>query len=298
MLPGEAPPRSRSRRRYPSDVPASRKDAMFYRIGHFAARRRRLVVLLWLLVFVISAPLVPRLPSVLKVGGFTSPHTESAQARAVLEAELDGFAPSSLVVIFQSDELRATDPAFVAAAELSLSRVMSHPDVVGATRFIENPAQISKDGDTAYTLVQLDLSPEEAQRVLPEIRARLLDTGLETTVAGAPAFFEDVERLSEQDLRRAEVFAIPFALLALVFVFGTLMGAGVPLVVGAFSVATVLGLLFVVGHYVDLSIFVLNLTTMLGLGLAIDYSLFMTSRFREELKHREIDEAVAVTVAT
>lgn len=271
---------------------------MFYRIGHFAARRRRLVVLLWLLVFVISAPLVPRLPSVLKVGGFTSPHTESAQARAVLEAELDGFAPSSLVVIFQSDELRATDPAFVAAAELSLSRVMSHPDVVGDTRFIENPAQISKDGDTAYTLVQLDLSPEEAQRVLPEIRARLLDTGLETTVAGAPAFFEDVERLSEQDLRRAEVFAIPFALLALVFVFGTLMGAGVPLVVGAFSVATVLGLLFVVGHYVDLSIFVLNLTTMLGLGLAIDYSLFMTSRFREELKHREIDEAVAVTVAT
>src|SRR5690606_18952887 len=224
--------------------------------------------------------------------------TESAQARAVLEAELDGFAPSSLVVIFQSDELRATDPAFVAAAELSLSRVMSHPDVVGATRFIENPAQISKDGDTAYTLVQLDLSPEEAQRVLPEIRARLLNTGLETTVAGAPAFFEDVERLSEQDLRRAEVFAIPFALLALVFVFGTLMGAGVPLVVGAFSVATVLGLLFVVGHYVDLSIFVLNLTTMLGLGLAIDYSLFMTSRFREELKHREIDEAVAVTVAT
>ncbi|CAN5762921.1 MMPL family transporter [soil metagenome] len=269
---------------------------MFYRLGKFAAQRHRYVIAAWLLLFLCSAPLVPHLPSVLKVGGFSNPEIESARARQSLESSLDSFAPSVLIIIFESEALQATDPAFLASAEIALSRVLDHPDVSGITRFIDSPSQISSDGHTAYSLVQIDVPPEEAQRILPEIRELMIDTGLETTLAGAPAFFEDIERLSEQDLRRAELIAIPFALIALVLVFGTLFGAGVPLVVGAFSVATVLGMLFVVGQWVDLSIFVLNLTTMLGLGLAIDYSLFMTSRYREELPDREPGEAVAVTV--
>ncbi len=283
-------------RRYRRGALESGKALMFYGIGQFAARRRRWVIAVWLLLFLASAPLVPRLPSVLKVGGFSNNEIESARARASLEASLDSFAPSTLIIIFQSGEHRATDPEFVTSAEIAISDVLNHPEVNGAVRFIDNPAQISNDGNTAYTLVQLDIPPEEAQRVLPDIRDRLIATDLETTVAGAPAFFEDVERLSEEDLQRAELIAIPFALVALLFVFGTLMGAGVPLVVGGFSVATVLGLLFIVGQYVDLSIFVLNLTTMLGLGLAIDYSLFMTSRYREELRSNDPHHAVASTV--
>lgn len=269
---------------------------MFYRLGYFAARHHKFVIATWLLLFLCSAPLVPRLPSVLKVGGFSSPGTESARARAALEENLESFAPSVLIVIFQSDEYAATDPTFIASAEIALSDLLDHPDVAGVTRFTENPAQVSSDGGTAYSLVQIGVDPEEAQRILPELRERLNETELETTLAGAPAFFEDVERLSERDLQRAELIAIPFALVALVLVFRSIVGAGVPLIAGAFSVATVLGLLFIIGHTVDLSIFVLNLTTMLGLGLAIDYSLFMTSRFREELEHHDPIEATAITV--
>ena len=121
---------------------------------------------------------------------------------------------------------------------------------------------------------------------------------METTLAGVPAFYEDVERISEQDLRRAETIAIPIALVALVLVFGTLAGALVPLVVGGMSVAVVLGLVYLVAGQVDMSIFVLNLASMLGLGLAIDYSLFMTSRFREELQHGDVERAVMRTTAT
>ncbi len=179
-----------------------------------------------------------------------------------------------------------------------LRGVLALPDVTGITSFTDNPAQVSSDGRTAYSLVQIDVPPEEAQRILPTIRDNITETNLETTITGAPAFFEDVERLSGKDLQRAELFAIPFALIALLVVFRSFVGAGVPLLVGAFSVATVLGLLFLVGHSVDLSIFVLNLTTMLGLGLAIDYSLFMTSRFREELPAHDPIEAAAITVET
>jgi len=257
-----------------------------------------MVIAVWLLFLLASAPLIPRLTTVLEVGGFSNPDIEAARARAVLEENLSSFAPSTLVVIFESDDLVATDPAFASQASTALAEVEDVPEVTGSSRFQDNPVQISDDGRTAYTLINLLLSPEQSQRLMPDIRDRIGDTDLRVTLAGAPAFYEDVERISEQDLQRAELIAVPFALIALVLVFGSLVGAAIPLAVGALSVAAVLGVIYLVANVVDMSIFVLNLATMLGLGLAIDYSLFMTSRFREEIRRRPMDEAVAVTVGT
>jgi RND superfamily putative drug exporter len=271
---------------------------MFYQLGSYAYRFRRLVIGVWLLFFAASLPFIPQLPSVLKVGGFTSDEIESTRARNLLQETLPSFSPAVLVVIFESSGSTADQPEFVEQAEHALARVVEIPEVVSVTTFRQNPVQVASDGLTAYTLVQLSLSPEESQRLMPEIRERLQDTQLKTTLAGSPAFFEDVERLSEQDLQRAELLAIPFALIALILVFGTIVGAAVPVVVGGVSVATVLGLIYFVAGGIDLSIFVLNLATMLGLGLAIDYSLFMTSRFREELEERGVQEAVVVTTGT
>ncbi len=271
---------------------------MFYTVGRFAYAHRRLVIGAWLLCCLISAPLILRLPSVLAVGGFSNSGIESARARALLEDELPSFSASVLVVIFESADLTAFDAAFASDAQSALSDVVELPEVTGVVGFQDNPRQISSDGHTAYTLIRLAPSPEESQRLMPVIRERLETTNLKLTLAGPPAFYEDVERISEQDLRRAEAIAIPFALIALLLVFGSVVGAVVPLVVGGLSVAAVLGLIFVVAGIVDMSIFVLNLTTMLGLGLAIDYSLFMTSRFREELRERPVPEAVAVTTGT
>ena len=271
---------------------------MFYRLGHFAFRYRYIVIAVWLLLFLVSAPAIRNLPDVLQVGGFTNQEIEAARARALLEEELPSFSPSTLVVIFESEDGTALDPAFADEANQVIDAILTLPDTLQATRYQDNPRQISRDGSTAYSTVQIDLSPEESQRLMPDIRRVLPETDIETTLAGVPAFYEDVETISEEDLQRAEVLAIPFALIALVIVFGTLVGAGVPLVVGGISVATVLGLLYLLAQEVDMSIFVLNLATMLGLGLAIDYSLFMTSRFREEIVGRDIAEAVAVTTGT
>jgi putative drug exporter of the RND superfamily len=123
---------------------------------------------------------------------------------------------------------------------------------------------------------------------------------LSMTVAGGPAFYADIETVSQRDLRRAELIAFPFALIALLIVFGSLVAAVVPLAIGGLGVAGVLLSLYWIGHSVDLSIFVLNLATMLGLGLAVDYSLFITSRFREELarSNGDVDASVERTIAT
>ena len=148
----------------------------------------------------------------------------------------------------------------------------------------ENAAQISDDGETAYALVSLDLPAEEAQRLIPDFERLVApQSGLQVLLAGGPAFYADIETVSQRDLQRAELIAFPFALMALLLVFGTVVAAFVPLIVGGMGVAAVLMTIFAIAHVTDLSIFVLNLSTMLGLGLAIDYSLFITSRFREEL---------------
>ncbi|HZK66452.1 MAG TPA: MMPL family transporter, partial [Chloroflexota bacterium] len=99
-------------------------------------------------------------------------------------------------------------------------------------------------------------------------------------VTGGPVLFSEVERLSAEDLRRAEIVAFPFAALALLAVFGSIVATGLPIALGGASVVGILAAVALMSRAMDLSIFVVNVATMLGLGLGVDYSLFMVSRFR------------------
>ena len=273
---------------------------MFAFLGRFAYRWRWPVVGVWALVLAGALPVLPRIEEPLKVGGFSSSEIEAARAREKLEREL-GFSPSTMVVIFQSERLIATDPAFQAQVAATIRGVRDLPGVENIVLPEDDPNLISPDGRSAYALVGLDLPPEEAQRDVPAFRAALgQPRDLDVLVAGAPAFYADIETVSQRDLRRAEFIAFPFALVALLIVFGSVIAAVVPLAVGGLGVAAVLVTLYLVARFTDLSIFVLNLATMLGLGLAVDYSLFVTSRFREELAARPGDVRAAVerTIAT
>ncbi|MDF3018085.1 MAG: putative rane protein mmpL3, partial [Thermomicrobiales bacterium] len=256
---------------------------MFAFLGRMAYRWRWVILIIWGAALLLSLPLLPRVAGSLKVGGFSSPNTEAAQAREVLQREL-GFAPSTLLVVYQSDGLPADDPEFQAAIDRSLSRIRSLPSVTGIILPRTDPSLISSDGDTAYAVVGLAEGPEEAQRLVSDFEVALLPQDeVRMSVAGAGAFYRDIETVSQRDLRRAEVIVFPIALIALLLVFGSVVAALMPLAVGAAGVTLVLvSILFTTG-LTDLSIFVLNLATMLGLGLSVDYSLFVTSRYREEL---------------
>jgi len=273
---------------------------VFFRLGRFSYRWRKAIVVIWAFLFLVSIPFLLRVEEPLKVGGFSSDKTEASQARAVLERDL-AFSPSTVVVIFQSESLTAADPSYLAQTRLILSNISSVPHVVDIILPEEDASLISSDGRTSYALIGMDLPPEEAQRTVPEFRAALREApDLTTLVAGGPAFYADIETVSQRDLRRAELIAFPFALVALLLVFGSVVAACVPLAVGGLGVAAVLVALYWTAHVTDLSIFVLNLATMLGLGLAVDYSLFVTSRFREELKREGMttERAVEKTIGT
>lgn len=263
-------------------------------------RWRYFVIAIWSLGLLASLPFIPQLSSALNVGGFSSERTEAAQARAVLAREL-GNSPSTMLVIYSSDSLLATSPEFVSAVERSLMHVRRLPQVEDVLLPSVAAGMVSEDLHTAYALVGLTLSPEEAQQIVPAFEAALTpQEELKTSVAGSPAFYRDIETVSQRDLRRAEIIVFPIALVALLVVFGSVVAASVPLIVGGLSVAMVLGSLFLATRFTDLSIFVLNLATMLGLGLAVDYSLFVTSRFREELQrtNNDVPRAVERTVET
>jgi putative drug exporter of the RND superfamily len=273
---------------------------MFAFLGRIAYRWRWVILIVWGAALLLSLPLLPRVAGSLKVGGFSSPNTEAARAREVLEREL-GFAPSTLLVVYQSDSLQANDPVFAAAIERSLTGVRALPSVTGIILPSADPNLISDDGDTAYAIAGLSAGPEEAQRLVPEFEAAIVPQDeVRISVTGAGASYRDIETASQRDLRRAEVVVFPIALIALLLVFGSVVAALMPLAIGAAGVALVLVSILAATRVTDLSIFVLNLATMLGLGLSVDYSLFVTSRYREELASNggNVPLAVERTVAT
>jgi RND superfamily putative drug exporter len=275
----------------------------FDRLGRFVVRRARWVVAAWAVVLVVAVPLAPRVSGQLSAGGFILDDLESARAKALLGTEL-GAPPSALVIVLSSETLTAGTPAFEAAAADATRDVATAPHVARVVSHLFAPRQVSPDGHTAYDVVFLDLPADDSPDALPILRERLRpEPELTVELAGGPAFYGDVQTVSEADLRRSELISLPLAALTLLLVFGSVIAAGIPLVVGGAAVIVALAAIFVVASLTPMSIFVLNLATLLGLGLGVDYSLLMTSRFREELALRpdrpdRVAEAVRATVAT
>ncbi len=274
----------------------------FDRLGRFTVRRRWWIVAAWAVLILVALPFAPQAPGALSAGGFILDDLESARAKQVLQEEL-GLEPSAFVLVYTSDNLKAGTPAWLTAVSQATKDVASAPHVTRVLSHVLAPRQVSADGHTAYDIVFLDLAPDDSPDAIPPVAAAIRDVpGLTVRIGGGPAFYGDVQAVTERDLQRSELISFPLAALVLLLVFGSLIAAGIPLAVGGAAVLVALAGIFVVASFVPMSIFVLNLATLLGLGLGVDYSLLMTSRFREELAHREgpdrVAEAVRITVAT
>jgi RND superfamily putative drug exporter len=275
----------------------------FERVGRWSARHRWPVVIAWGVMILAAVPLALQTPGALRSGGFIRDDLESAQAKALLETEI-GVPEAALVIVLHSDTARAGEPAFEVAAATSLADVPTAEYVRSVIPHALSTRQVSADGHTAYDIVLLNLSADDSPRALPGIRAAISEVpGLEIGLSGGPAFYGDVQEVSEADLRRSELISLPLAALALLLVFGSVVASAVPLAVGGAAVVVALAGIFLIASVTPMSIFVLNLATLLGLGLGVDYSLLMTSRFREEMAARSwqreaVEDAVGATVRT
>src|SRR5260370_12575827 len=272
---------------------------MFYYLGKIATRYRWLIVGFWMVAIAVSLPFAPRVSEVLHSGGFVSPDAESERAINLLAQKLH-LDLTVVQVIFTSQNYTADSPQFVQQARVALAGVQRMAEVSGIVSFADNPRQISLDRHAAYVNITLKADPDSAPKLLPELEHRIQPVpGLKASIGGGPVFYEDIQSVSESDLRRAEMLAFPFAIIALLLVFRSVVAAVLPALLGGCAVVVSLALIFGLGQVTTLSIFVLNITTLFGLGLGVDYSLFMVSRFLEARAHGySVEEAVAITVAT
>jgi RND superfamily putative drug exporter len=276
---------------------------MFTRWGAFVYRFRRPIAVLAILVALGGAALATRTSSVLSSGGWLDLSSESADVTSRLDIEF-GAGKSSVVTVFRSTATGAdaTSAAFQSAISDALAGLRDDPRVTGIVGFAETGDRrfVSTAGDAAYVLVELDLTNEASVEIVDDLRSEIVPPdGYRYQMTGYGPITKDSAVQSEKDLQNAETVSLPVAALVLILVFASVIAAGMPLLVAGLAIPSSLALIYLVAQAVEMSVFVLNIATMLGLSLAIDYSLFIVSRYREELRRgRPVGEAVTRAVAT
>jgi uncharacterized membrane protein YdfJ with MMPL/SSD domain len=234
----------------------------------------------------------------LSQGGFDDPGSESSQALRLERDEL-GNHGADVIAIYSSDELRVDDPQFQERVEATLAGLPEgHTTQVLTWYDTSAPDLLSQDGHSTQVVISLEgETQDEYLESFEAIEEDLHADGLRTDLAGTFAIFADVNERTEQDLRRAETISLPVVAILAILIFGSLVAAAMPVLVGAVAVVGALAVVRLLTLVTDVSIFSINVITLLGMGLAIDYALFIVSRFREELERRPVDDPGAVGAA-
>ncbi|MEM8706659.1 MAG: MMPL family transporter [Actinomycetota bacterium] len=278
---------------------------MFSRVADLILRRPRTVVIVALITLVVSAAFGGSILDRLSAGGFDVPGSDSLQARTELEDRFDsGFADYALLVTVADGSVNDGE-AVSAGVELTreVAAIDGTDDVVSYWT-TGDTALRSVGGDRALVLLRLDRDAgDEARRAVIESLGETyggVERGpLTIEVGGREAVFDRMSTVIEEDLAIAELVAIPLTFVVLVVIFGGIVAASLPVGVGILAALGTFLVLRVVTAVTDVSIFALNLVTALGLGLAIDYSLLIVARYREERQRHGSDvEAVRTTVLT
>jgi len=273
------------------------------RLGQLILRHRRLVLILALAFLPVAGILGGNVKQHLSAGGFADPASESTRAAHLLDARFGGGAPN-LVVLVTARGGNVDDPAVEAAGLALAARIAKEPGLRGVKSYWElqhAPPLRSKDGRQALILGLVPGDEDAIQDTTAGFaeRYRVTTGPITAEVGGVGEVFREIQAQAGRDLKRAESLTLPLTLGLLVLVFGSAVAAGLPLAVGALGVVGTLLVLRVITALTDISIFAFNLTTAMSLGLAIDYSLFIVSRFREELRRgHEPDRAVLRSMQT
>ncbi|MBI5368418.1 MAG: MMPL family transporter [Planctomycetes bacterium] len=270
-------------------------------LSRLVYRRRRWILLLSAIFIAVSVTFGVDALRHLKAGGFEDPGCESAQATVALHAHL-GQDDGTIVVLYSSPRgLSALDPEFRAAMQESLANIKGRPDVGAIMTWYTTGAAafLSTDKQRTFALVGLRGDEARLMELIGILRPLLASSRLDVKLGGFPAVFAEMHEQVEKDLQRAEMLSFPIVALLLVVIFGSVVAAMLPLIVGATTIFGGLFLLRVAATQIDVSVFAANTVSMLGLGLAIDYSLFIVSRFREELAlGKEVETALLRTLET
>ena len=278
---------------------------MFENLGRVLVNYRKAAVALFVIGILVAGAVGSLIFSRLDSGGYSDPNSDSYKVYEYLRDDLKVEDPAVVVVIDAGDR-DVTEPA-VAQQALALEKLMAQEE--GVTRTLSfwgagSDANLkSADGKAAYVLIFGEgeaFSP--GSQDLGKLFQEKYDgefSGLRLYAGGVAVVGHAITKKISDDLKIAEAVSIPLTFILLAFVFGALAASAMPLIVGVSAIVGAFFILYLISLFTAVSVYSLNLTTGMGLGLGIDYALLMVNRFREELnKGKSVDESVITTMAT
>ena len=273
---------------------------MFETWGRAMYRGRRLVLLLGVAFLIFGVAWGTGVFGKLSASSDFTPSDSQSQQETNQADQVFGRSDADVVLLYRSATMTVADPAFRTAVDAAIARV-PRADVSGVQTYWSSgsPSMVSKDRHASYAVLQLAGGSDSARQTTYKAIERDLEGIPGVTVGGTVPMMVAINGEVTADIGKAEVFSMPVLLILMLLIFGSLVAAALPLMIGGLAILgsfTVLRLLTLV---TTVSVYSVNITTILGLGLGIDYGLFIVTRFREELNRQpDVQTAVARTVAT
>lgn len=271
----------------------------FYRFGQLVYKYRIQIILFWIIMICGCIPFITNIMTPFGTTGFVDNHSESAIADQYLTNKL-GYGTNKFLIIYNSKHLIATSPNYINKIKKSLSNLDDFPVKHEIIYPDMNEHQISKDEHTAYVVVLINSTKPINHDLLKKFIASIKKpSDMTMQLGGEPIFLESISKQTQTDLFKADSIAAPVSIIILVLIFGSLIAALLPIVLGGGCALIILSLLYAIAHTFSLSIFTINIALLLGLCLSLDYSLFIISRLRHELNdNKNIADVIAITLAT
>ena len=290
--------------------PPFRRPALSYRLSAAVGRLRWPLLGAWLILIVLAAAVAGSLPDRLTGGGWVVPGSDPARVEAALHSGFVGRGPSTVMLVVRDGRFSTESPEFADRSAAVYEWVRNDPALAVRSAYgwsTLDPSNragfVGRDQRTVITSLGLALDEDAAEKVLPDVQGRLgrafADQGIAGSLLSGAAFRGETGLVSQQLLTRAELFTLPVLVVMLLLLYRSVTAAALSLAVGGSAVLATLAVLTPIASTTQLSVFVLNVVTMLGLGVGIDYSLLTIRRFTEQLKCGEpLTTAVAVTLQT
>jgi RND superfamily putative drug exporter len=264
------------------------------RFGHFIFRFKKTIIVIWIAVIAVFGFFALKLPSVLSGNGFEY-NGEYKQTRQTLDQDFK--QPKSAIIVLFQKEKNVSKQNWEKFISDSLKKAEDVPAVEDVVSPFEQTGMIK--GNTAYALLTFEKESGSLGNTINRLQSVLKDQdGMQILITGEPVIVKDLNQASQEDLAKAEMIGLPIALVVLVLAFGSLVAASLPILVGVLSITTTMGIVYFFSYSFDLTIFILNIVPMIGLALSIDFALLLINRFKEEISHSSVEDAVAMTVAT